>query len=59
MFTGLDKAIAGLLGPLIGTGLLWLSNKLGVPAFGPEVVLGITGLITGVLVYFIPNKGAA
>jgi hypothetical protein len=56
MFTSVDKLIAGFLGPIVTKGVLWVTTTLGMAAVSPEVNLGITAIITGALVYFIPNK---
>ena len=56
MFTSVDKLIAGFLGPLVTKGILALTTLLGMAAVSTEVSLGVTAIITGALVFFIPNK---
>lgn len=54
MFTTFDKAIAALVAPIMS--LLTLSNILPDSFNTPEVITSLTGFITAVVVYFVPNK---
>ena len=54
MFTSFDKAIAALVTPIVS--LLTLSGVLPESVATPEVVAGITALVTALAVYLIPNK---
>ena len=55
MFTTFDKAIAGLLG-----GLLSVLALLGLPLpeflQNPEMVATVSGFISALLVYLVPNR---
>ncbi len=54
MFTSYDKAIAALIMPILS--LLVLSGFLPEGLATPEIVAGLTGIITGLAAYFVPNK---
>lgn len=56
MFTGIDKLLAGVIGPFVAKLLLWVTTTLGMAPLGSEAQMGVTALVVGALVFFIPNK---
>lgn len=55
MFTSYDKAIAAFLTAILSMLVLW---GLPVPDFlkDPTMVTTISGLLSGIVVYIVPNK---
>jgi len=60
MFTKADKAIAGSLGGALAVLVNWaLVNFTGVQMGTdelPALAIVLSAIITGILVYFVPNK---
>lgn len=54
MFTTIDKAIAGLITPILS--LLALYGFLPENLNTPEFIGAVTALITSLAVYLVPNK---
>lgn len=54
MFTTIDKAIAAVLGGLIS--FFTLQFGIQVEWMTPELVGTISSVVTGLLVYLVPNK---
>lgn len=55
MVTGFDKAIVAFLGAAL---TLAAAFGVNVDWATPELISGVGGLITAVLVYLVPNKAA-
>jgi hypothetical protein len=56
MFTSIDKAI---IGAIMGLIFILSSQGVAIPEFLNETwVTSVVGVLTPVLVYFVPNKGS-
>lgn len=54
MFSSYDKAIAALVTPILS--ILILSGVLPEDLATEEIIAGITGAVTGIVAWLIPNK---
>jgi len=59
MFTGVDKMIVAFLSPVVVKGVQWVAETLSISGLDSNAVgMGLTMIVAGAAVYFIPNKSA-